>query len=117
MTRVKTYKKVKMPQPPAIVGVVLDQDPKTKIAKIQIGPGSVVAMKQKDLVLPSPDELADSIKAIAVAMRAVLSSRLSKRAIVTLIAHNSKVAQSKVEIVLNNLERFDETWLKQKAAR
>jgi hypothetical protein len=67
----------------------------------------------QDVEDPIPAEvIARSISEIAAGMKALNQTRLSRRAIVTLIHENSKVARSTVEIVLNNLESLEATWLK-----
>lgn len=68
------------------------------------------------LVKPSvsAEELADSIQAIATTMRSLFQSRLSRKAIEALIYQHSGVSKSAISTVLNNLESFDEIWLKKK---
>lgn len=56
--------------------------------------------------------MAKSIVEIANGMKKLNSTRLTRRAIVTLIHENSKVARSTIEVVLNNLESLESTWLK-----
>lgn len=60
--------------------------------------------------------LADAIVKIADGMRALNESRLKRDAVVTLIARTSKISRSNIEIVLNNLEELERTWLKPKPA-
>lgn len=56
--------------------------------------------------------IATSITEIASAMKALSSTRLSRRAIVTLIHDQSKVPKRTIEVVLNNLEGLEKDWLK-----
>ncbi len=51
---------------------------------------------------------------IATGMRKALTGRLTRKAIVVLIAYHSKVAMRDIEIVINNLEDLDNTWLSKK---
>ncbi len=51
---------------------------------------------------------------IAIGMRKALTGRLTRKAIVVLIAYHSKVAMRDIEIVINNLECLDNTWLSKK---
>lgn len=53
-----------------------------------------------------------SIVAIADSMRAINKTRLTRNAIVVLIAANSKLGKGTIEIVLNNLEALEEIYLK-----
>lgn len=74
-----------------------------------------VTVIQKDAENPVPVEIiADSIVAISKAMETINKTRLTRRAIVTLIAYESKISRRDIEIVLNNLDRLEETWLKRK---
>ena len=68
----------------------------------------------KPVQLPNATEFADSIQAIANTMKKLSQSRLSRRAIVTLIHEQSKVARRDIELVLNNLDQFDAVWLNKK---
>lgn len=56
--------------------------------------------------------IADAIARIADAMQALNASRLSRRAIVTLVHDHSGVARRDIELVINNLVALKETWLK-----
>ena len=67
---------------------------------------------QADQPLPPIEEVAVAITEIAKAMRKLNSSRLKRDAIVTLIAHRSKVPRKTIEIVLNNLQDMDKDYLK-----
>lgn len=69
------------------------------------------------LGLANPEKFADSIQAIADTMKKLSTSRLNRRAIVTLIHEHSKVARRDIELVLANLDQFDKIWLKQKVAK
>ena len=61
-----------------------------------------------------PEIIAQSIEQISAAMKKVAGTRLSREAIVTLIHAKSKVAKRDIELVLNNLEQLERTWLKPK---
>lgn len=75
----------------------------------------VVTVKQKDEENPIPVEIiADAIVKISKAMQALNETRLTRRALVTLIHDSSKVSRRDIEIVLNNLDRLEDTWLKRK---
>jgi hypothetical protein len=64
---------------------------------------------------PLPAEvIQESIVAIASAMRQIEATRLSRRALVTLIHDHSKVNRKDIELVLNNLEQLEVIWLKPK---
>jgi hypothetical protein len=65
----------------------------------------------------NPEKFADSIQAIADTMKKLAGSRLSRRAIITLIHDHSKVAKRDIELVLANLDQFDKIWLKQKVEK
>ncbi len=56
--------------------------------------------------------LADSISALANAMKQINQSRLSRDAIVTLLARRSGVSRADIERILDNLDNFDKEWLK-----
>jgi hypothetical protein len=76
-------------------------------------------MKEKIKIMqpeePIPAEvIATAIVNIAESMLKLNSTRLTRRAIVTLIHENSGVARKTIEVVLNNLEQLEETWLKRK---
>lgn len=58
--------------------------------------------------------IATSIVKIAEGMKAIGQTRLSQKAIVTLIHAQSKVARRDIEIVLNNLQDLERDWLKPK---
>ena len=74
-----------------------------------------VTVHQKDEANPVPAEvIADAIVEISKAMKALSNTRLTRRALVTLIAYESKVPRRDIEIVLNNLDRLEDTWLKRK---
>lgn len=71
-----------------------------------------VTQKPED---PIPAEvIAQSIVDIAKGMKALNATRLSRRAIVTLIHEHSKIARRDIEIVLNNMDSLEETWLKKR---
>lgn len=74
-----------------------------------------VIIHQKDEENPVPAEvIADAIVEISKAMKALNSTRLTRRALITLIHDYSKIAKRDIEIVLNNLDSLEETWLKHK---
>jgi hypothetical protein len=56
--------------------------------------------------------IADAIVEISKGMRRLNASRLTRDAVVTLIARNSKVSRSDIETVLENLDDLDTRWLK-----
>lgn len=56
--------------------------------------------------------IADSIVQIAEAMRKINSTRLSRDAIVTLIARQTKVSRSDIERVLDSMDNLENDWLR-----
>lgn len=67
---------------------------------------------------PIPAEvIASAIVELAEGMRKLNETRLKRDAIVTLIARTSSVPRSTIELVLNNLEELERTWLKPAPAR
>lgn len=60
----------------------------------------------------APQVIADAIVEMSKAMRSLNESRLKREAIVTLIAHNSKIGKKTIEMILNNLEQLEQRWLK-----
>lgn len=62
----------------------------------------------------SAEVIERSIEQIAASMRQLDSTRLSRKAIVTLIHANSKVNKRDIELVLNNLTYLEQEWLKPK---
>lgn len=54
----------------------------------------------------------ESIVAIAEGMRRLESTRLTRKAIIVLIQHQSKLSQKTIDIVLNNLVDLERDWLK-----
>lgn len=56
--------------------------------------------------------IATDISRIAEAMKVMNSTRLTRRAIIALIHDNSKLPKKTIEIVLNNLDSLEATWLK-----
>lgn len=56
--------------------------------------------------------IADSIVEISKAMRVINTTRLTRKAIVTLIHEQSKIARRDIEIVMNNLDSLEQDWLK-----
>ena len=64
---------------------------------------------------PMPVEIIEqAIIDIAAGMRKLNSTRLTRKAIVTLLHASSGVPKGTIEIVLNNLELIEHTWLKRK---
>jgi hypothetical protein len=65
---------------------------------------------------PVPAEvLATSIQQIAEGMKALNSTRLTRKALIALIHDQSKVSKKTIEIVLNNLQNLEHDWLKPRA--
>jgi hypothetical protein len=71
------------------------------------------------IVQPAPpaeetpvEVIVTSILKLSEAMQELSRSRLTRRAIVTLIQAESKLAKRDIELVLNNLESLEKTWLK-----
>lgn len=62
--------------------------------------------------LPPIEEIATAIADLSKAMRKFNSSRLKRDAVVTLLAHQSKLPRKTIEIVLNNLQDMDRDYLK-----
>ena len=60
----------------------------------------------------SAEIIAQAIVDIADAMKVFNNSRLTRRAVVTLIHHQSKINKGEIEIVLNNLQDLAKDWLK-----
>lgn len=56
--------------------------------------------------------LASAIVEIAAGMKKLDDSRLKRDAIVTLIARTSGLPRQHIEVVMNNLEQLEATWLK-----
>lgn len=56
--------------------------------------------------------IATSIVEIAEAMRKINASRLTRDAVITLIARNSHVSRGDIENVLDNLDTLENRWLK-----
>ncbi len=72
-----------------------------------------ISLKQPEPPIAA-ELLAQSIVEIAEGMRRVNASRLSRSALVTLIADRSRVARRQIEAVLNNLDELERIWLKPK---
>ena len=65
-----------------------------------------------------PAELiANAIIEIQKSMNEINKTRLSRKAIVTLIHAHSSVPKKQIELVLNNLDSLAHIWLKPSAAR
>lgn len=58
------------------------------------------------------EALVTAITGVAEAMKRIDGSRLKREVIVYLIHKKSRIAQSDIETVLNNLASFDKEWLK-----
>jgi hypothetical protein len=74
-----------------------------------------IKVKQDEEKPIAAEIIASAIVDIGKGMNALNSTRLTRRAIVTLIHENSKVARTTIEIVLNNLDALEATWLKKRA--
>lgn len=74
-------------------------------------PANVVVKIDEEKPVPA-EIIAQSIVEIAKGMKVLNSMRLSRRAIVTLIHEQSKIARRDIEIVMNNLDRLEQDWLK-----
>lgn len=76
---------------------------------------SVVKIKQQPDVPEVPAEIiAQSIETIAAGMRKLNTTRLTRRALVLLIAEHSHVNRGDVIKVLDALDALEKTWLKPK---
>lgn len=77
-------------------------------------------MAKKISVIKDPETpvavevIEQSILDIAEGMRKINNTRLTRRALVYLIHMNSKVAIGTIEIVLNNLDALEQTYLKRR---
>jgi len=56
--------------------------------------------------------IAQSIVEIAKAMKKMDETRLTRKAIVTLISKQSGIGAGDINVILNNLESLEEIWLK-----
>jgi hypothetical protein len=63
------------------------------------------------------EQIAEAILGISNAMKRLSKSRLKREAIVALIQDKSKLGKATIEMVLNNLESLEETWLKKEDKR
>lgn len=76
---------------------------------------SVVKIKQQPDVPEVPAEvIAQSIEAIAAGMKKLNTTRLTRRALVILLAEQSHVNRGEVIKVLDALDALEKTWLKSK---
>lgn len=76
---------------------------------------SIVKIKQQPDVPEVPAEvIAQSIEAIAVGMKKLNSTRLTRRALVILLAEQSHVNRGDVIKILDALDSLERTWLKSK---
>lgn len=81
-----------------------------KSTKPETKPGVTV---KRNSVEPEPVEvIAQSILDIATGVKAILATRLTRKAIVVLIQYQSKLPMRDIECVLNNLEDLEKDWLK-----
>lgn len=79
---------------------------------------AVVNIKQQAGVDEVPVEIiAQSIEAISVGMKKLNATRLTRRALILLIAEHSKVNRGDVSRVLESLDTLERTWLKPKPER
>lgn len=63
--------------------------------------------------LPPVEEIAQAIADIGAAARKLMSTRLTERAIITLLHDMSgQVKRSDIQMVLHNLQNMDRQWLK-----
>ncbi len=79
-------------------------------------------MSKKPLVVPvkvkqpeppiGVEVIASAIAEIDAAMKKIRETRLTRGAIVALIADRSKLGKGTIEIVLNNLDELEKDWLK-----
>lgn len=58
--------------------------------------------------------MAESIVKISDAMKQIANSRATRKMIVALIHDSSKLGKTQIEVVLNNLDHLESTWLKKK---
>lgn len=74
-------------------------------------------MKSKTIIKQNPEKevpieiMAEAVVAIAEGFKKLLSTRLTRDAIVVLIKERSGVSKNQINVVLNNLEDFS-YWLK-----
>lgn len=79
---------------------------------------SVVKIKQQPDVPEVPAEIiAQSIETIAAGMKKLNSTRLTRRALVILLAEQSHVNRGDVIKVLDSLDQLERTWLKPKETK
>lgn len=79
---------------------------------------SVVKIKQQPDVPEVPVEIiAQSIETIAEGMKKLNSTRLTRRALVILLAEQSHVNRGDVIKVLDSLDQLEKTWLKPKESK
>jgi hypothetical protein len=72
---------------------------------------SIINNLEKELDI-SAKEIMDSIVEISNAMQKLNNTRLKREAIVTLIHDKSGIAKKTINIVLDNLEQLEDSWLK-----
>lgn len=70
-----------------------------------------VVQKENEEEVPA-EIIAQSIVEISEAMKQLFATRLTRKAIVTLIHDQSKVGKATINIVLNNLQDLERDWLK-----
>jgi hypothetical protein len=80
-----------------------------------------MAVKKVPVIQQDPERpvevpiLAQAILDISNGAKKALSSGLSRKAIIVLIHHHSKIPMRDVEIVLNNITSLQETWLQKRS--
>lgn len=64
--------------------------------------------------LPPPEEIAQAIVDLSAAAKKMMSTRLTNKAIVTLLHSMSSgtVKKNHIEVILHNLQLMDRQWLK-----
>lgn len=67
---------------------------------------------KSDALSVQTEVIAEEIKKISRAMETLNNGQLKREAIVTLIHDKSKLNKKTIELVLNNLEQLQKTWLK-----
>lgn len=73
-----------------------------------------VIVKQPENKPVAAEIIASSIVDIAESFKRISNSRLTRRAVITLIHEDSKIARRDIELVLSNLESLERVWLKPK---
>lgn len=74
-----------------------------------------IEVKQKENAAEVPTEvIAQSIEVISAAMKKLASTRLTRKAIITLLHDDTKLGKYQIELVLNSLDLLEQKWLKKK---